>query len=260
MSKLDNKVALVTGGARGIGAGISKCFLAEGATVVVAQRKAPTGALADQVHFVPTELTDSASIEQLISNVVLSCGSVDVLVNNAGIMFEKCVTEMSESEWDELLDVNLKAPFLLTKQVVPVMQQRGGGVIINIGSIEGLGANPAHSAYCASKAGIHGMTKALAVELGPSGIRVNAIAPGWIQTDMVREYVSQIPDQEKLNQDLMELHPVQRLGEPMDIGHMAVFLASSDSGFMTGQVVVVDGGRLAQLPMAAQLRKPNRES
>ena len=98
------------------------------------------------------------------------------------------------------------------------------------------------------------MTKALAVELGRSGVRVNAIAPGWIQTDLVREYVSGIPDQETLNKDLIDLHPARRLGEPVDIGHMAVFLASEDSRFMTGQIVVVDGGRLAQLPSVPQLR------
>ena len=255
MGKLENKVALVTGGGRAIGAGISECFLAEAATVVVAQRKTPTGALATKVDFVPTELTDSASVASLIDQVVNSHGGIDVLVNNAGIMFEKRVTDTSEDEWDELLNVNLKAPFLLTKHSVPVMEQRGGGAIINIGSIEGLGANPGHSAYCASKGGIHGMTNALAVELGPSGIRVNAIAPGWIQTDMVREYVSQIPDQETLHKDLMALHPAQRLGEPIDIGHMAVFLASLEARFMTGQVIVVDGGRLAQLPSVSQLRE-----
>ena len=254
MGKLDDKVALVTGGGRGIGAGITECFLAEGARVVVAQRKTPTGSIAGRVDFVQTELSDSTSIEQLVANVVSSHGGIDVLVNNAGIMFEKHVTEMSEAEWDEMLSVNLKAPFLLTKHVVPVMEQRGGGTIINIGSIEGLGAHPGHTAYCASKGGIHGMTKALAVELGRSGIRVNAIAPGWIQTDLVREYVSGIADQETLNRDLMDLHPVRRLGEPVDIGHMAVFLASEDSRFMTGQIVVVDGGRLAQLPSVPQLR------
>ena len=255
MGKLKDKVALVTGGGRGIGAGISECLLDEAATVVVAQRRAPTGTLANKVDFIPTELTAAASVASLVEGVVLNHGGIDVLVNNAGIMFEKSVTQTSEAEWDELLNVNLKAPFLLTKHIVPIMEQRGGGAIINIGSIEGLGANPGHTAYCASKGGIHAMTKALAIELGPLGIRVNAIAPGWIQTDMVREYVSQITDQETLHKDLMALHPTRRLGEPTDIGHMAVFLASPEARFLTGQVVVVDGGRLAQLPSVSQLRE-----
>ena len=177
MATLENKVALVTGGGRGIGAGIAECFLEAGATVVTAQRNAPRGALAERAHFVETELTRTDSIERLVTGVISAHGGVDVLVNNAGVMFERPVTEMSESEWDQLLSVNLKAPFLLTKQVVPVMVERGGGAIINIGSIEGLGANPGHTAYCASKGGIHAMTKALAVELGGYGIRVNCIAP-----------------------------------------------------------------------------------
>lgn len=255
MSRLDGKVAVVTGGGRGIGAGIARCFIEEGATVVVAQRSEPPEDLASKATFVRTELGRSASIRELVDTVIELHGGIDVLVNNAGIMFECHVRDMTEEQWDEALNVNLKAPFLLTKFAFASMEQRGGGSIINIGSIEGLAANPGHTAYGASKSGIHGMTRALAVDLGVSGIRVNAIAPGWTNTDLVKEYVSQIDDQETFGRELAALHPAGRVGEPSDIGRTAAFLASDDAAFITGQVIVVDGGRLTQISLPDTLRQ-----
>ena len=255
MSRLGGKVAIVTGGGRGIGAGIVRCFLDEGATVVVAQRSDVPPELERDVTFVRTDLSDAESIKQLADAVVRAHGGVDVLVNNAGVMFERHVRDMTVAEWDQILDVNLKAPFLLTQAVLAPMEERGRGSIINIGSIEGLAANPGHTAYCATKSGVHGMTRAMAVDLGTSGIRVNAIAPGWIETDLVKEYVSQIADQESFAQQLRELHPAGRSGQPVDIGRTASFLASDDAAFITGQVIVVDGGRLMQISLPGMLRQ-----
>jgi meso-butanediol dehydrogenase/(S,S)-butanediol dehydrogenase/diacetyl reductase len=129
------------------------------------------------------------------------------------------------------------------------MRQRGHGSIINIGSIEGLAANPAHAAYCATKAGIHGMTRAMALDLGADGIRCNAIAPGWIASDLSDDYLSSQGDPAAAREALNGLHPVGRLGRPSDVGDLAVFLASERSSFLTGEVIVLDGGRTIKLPL-----------
>ena len=250
--RLKGKVAIVTGGARGIGLGVTRRFQEEGAEVVVAQRNVTD--LPKGVHGVQTDLRKSKEIKLLIEYVSDTFDTVDVLVNNAGVMFEEHVTTMTEEQWDAMLSVNLRAPFLLTKHVAPLMVNSGGGSIVNIGSIEGVAANPKHAAYCASKAGIHGMTRALAVDLGVSGIRVNAIAPGWIETDLVKKYISEVEDREAFWESLKALHPSRRLGQIEDIGNVAVFLASAESSFVNGQVIVADGGRLTQIPLPDSMR------
>ncbi|MEF0941392.1 SDR family NAD(P)-dependent oxidoreductase [Rhizobium sp. BR 362] len=248
--RLKNKVAVVTGGGRGIGSGITTRFVEEGATVVIVQRNAPSEhMLNDRTFFVEADLSRSFDIAKAIEWTVQRFGGLDILVNNAGIMFEKTVEETSEEDWDQMMTINLKAPFLLTKMAVPHMRRRGGGSIINIGSIEGLGSNPGHLAYSASKAGIHGFTAAVAVDQGRDGIRCNAIAPGWINSDLSDTYIDSLPDSARVRRELLIMHPVGRLGEPRDIGNLAVWLASDESGFVTGQVYVVDGGRTKKLPL-----------
>ena len=132
---------------------------------------------------------------------------------------------------------------------MPLLRKDGGGSIINIGSIEGLAANPEHAAYCATKGGIHALTKAMAVDLGRDGIRVNAIAPGWIRSDLSDDYINAQANPEEAWESLHKMHPLGRIGEPMDVGKLAVFLASDDSAFVTGQVIVIDGGRTSKLPL-----------
>jgi meso-butanediol dehydrogenase/(S,S)-butanediol dehydrogenase/diacetyl reductase len=250
--RLEGKVAIVTGGGRGIGAGITARFIEEGATVVTVQRNAPPSEmLGERTFFLKADLSSSHDITDAIEWTVREFGGLDVLVNNAGIMFEKTVEEMSEEDWDQMMSINLKAPFLLTKASVPHMRRRGGGSIINIGSIEGLASNPGHPAYSASKAGIHGFTAAVAVDQGRDGIRCNAIAPGWINSDLSEQYIDSMPDSERVRRELLVMHPVGRLGEPRDIGNLAVWLASEESGFVSGQVYVVDGGRTKKLPLPA---------
>jgi meso-butanediol dehydrogenase/(S,S)-butanediol dehydrogenase/diacetyl reductase len=170
-------------------------------------------------------------------------------VNNAGIMFERSVADIRLDEWDRMMDINMRAPLFLAQAALPHLQRRGGGSIINIGSIEGLSANPLHAAYCASKAGIHGMTRAMAVDLGRDGIRCNAIAPGWIASELSENYLESQPDAASARKALDRLHPVGRVGRPADVGDLAVFLASDRSAFMTGEIVVLDGGRTAKLPL-----------
>jgi NAD(P)-dependent dehydrogenase (short-subunit alcohol dehydrogenase family) len=249
--QLDGKLAVVTGGGRGIGRGIVDRFVEEGARVAVVQRGALDDELAarPQVVHVPADLGDTAALAPAVERAAAWLGGVDVLVNNAGIMFERSVAEIRPDEWDLMTAVNLRAPLFLAQAVVPHMRARGGGSIVTIGSIEGLGANPGHAAYCASKAGVHGMTRALAVDLGPEGIRCNAIAPGWIASELSEAYLDSFPEPAAARDALDRLHPVGRVGRPTDVGDLAVFLAGDRSGFLTGEVVVLDGGRTAKLPL-----------
>lgn len=253
MGQLMGRVALVTGGGRGIGRGIVECFLAEGAKIVIAQRSDLDRKLErhPDVAFARTDLSETASLNAVVPFAVSQFGKLNILVNNAGIMFSSTLEEMKEEMWDRMLNVNLRAPVLLCKHVLPELKKQGGGSIINIGSIEGIGANPSHSAYCASKAAIHGLTRALAVDLGKYNIRCNAIAPGWIQSDLAQDYINTQPDPTMAMKTLIDLHPIGRIGEPKDIGDAAVFLAGDSSGFMTGQTIVVDGGRTIKLPLYA---------
>ncbi|MER8390040.1 glucose 1-dehydrogenase [Mesorhizobium sp. M1380] len=248
--RLAGKIAIITGGGRGIGAGITQRFVEEGARVAIVQRHPPPDALlGDRTIYVKADLANSGDIRSAVETVVEGFGGLDILVNNAGIMFEKTVEEMTEADWDQMMDINLKAPFLLAKAAMPHLRKRGGGNIINIGSIEGLASNPGHPAYSASKAGIHGFTAAVAVDHGHEGIRCNAIAPGWINSDLSEVYIDSMADSSRVRRELLAMHPVGRLGEPADVGNLAVWLASVESAFVTGQVYVIDGGRTKKLPL-----------
>ena len=248
--RLAGKVALVTGGGKGIGLGITQRFLEEGARVAIIQRTPPADrSISEQALFIPVDLTRSDEISKAVDAVFKHFDSLDILVNNAGIMFEKTVEEMSEADWDRMMAVNLKAPFLLTKRAMPFLRRHHRGSIINIGSIEGLASNPGHPAYSASKAGIHGFTAAVAVDHGRDGVRCNAIAPGWINSELSEVYLEEMQDSARIRRELMMMHPVGRLGEPRDVGNLAVWLASDESSFVTGQVYVIDGGRTKKLPL-----------
>ena len=247
----DGGVALVTGGGRGIGRGIVDRFLEEGARVAVVQRRPLDDALERhlQVAHVRADLSALPSITTAVEHAPERLGGLDILVNNAGIMFERTISEIRPEEWDLMMAVNLRAPLFLIQAAVPHLRRRGGGSVINIGSIEGLGANPDHAAYCASKAGVHGMTRAMAVDLGADNIRCNAIAPGWIASELSEAYLASHPDPVAARDALNRLHPLGRVGRPTDVGDLAVFLASDRSSFLTGEVVVLDGGRTAKLPL-----------
>jgi len=249
--KLNNKVAVVTGGGRGIGRGITDTLLAAGARVLVAQRQPLDEGLNDSpaVAWLQVDLSDREAPCAIAQAVEERFGGADILVNNAGFMFEQSLDEMTEEHWDRMMIVNMRAPVFLAKALLGQMRRRGGGSIVNIGSIEGIGANPWHAAYCGSKAGVHGFTRAMAVDLGRDGIRCNAIAPGWINSDLSNDYIEAQPDPDQARADLLRLHPVGRTGEPGDIGATVAFLASDDAAFITGQVIVVDGGRTAKLPL-----------
>ena len=242
MSTFAGKVVLITGGRSGIGLACARRFENEGARVLTAQRGE-----AEDFETINCDLADPDEPSRVIDEVIARAGRLDVLVNNAGIMHEGSVEEMPIDLWQETLAVNLTAPFLLTKHAVPHL--RGGGAIINIGSIEGLGSNPTHPAYCASKAGLHGLTRAVAVDHGKDGIRCNAVAPGWIDTELNVELIESMDDPEAFRLQIGDLHPVGRTGEPGEVAALVLWLASSEASFVTGQIYTVDGGRMAKLPL-----------
>ena len=243
MMRFQGKVALVTGGRSGIGQAIARRFEAEGARVFTAQRKSDP-----EREFIPADLSQPGCADFILNAVTGQAGRLDILVNNAGMMQEARVDEMSPEDWDMTLQVNLTAPFLMIRAALPHLRETRGA-IVNIGSVEGLGSNPGHAAYCASKAGLHGLTRAVAVDHGHEGIRCNAIAPGWIETDLNTDYVASMPDPEAFRDGLAGIHPVGRTGQPEEVAALAAFLAAEESGFVTGQVWTVDGGRMAKLSL-----------
>jgi 3-oxoacyl-[acyl-carrier protein] reductase len=241
--KLEGKVALITGGANGIGKMTAMKFLQAGAKVVISDFNAEAGnATVDElknigpIMFIQTDVTDSTQIKQMVGQTLEEYGKIDILVNNAGITIDGLLTKMDEDSWEKVIAVNLSGVFKCTKEIVPIMIEQGEGVILNASSVIGLYGNIGQTNYAATKAGVIGLTKSWAKELGPKGIRVNAVAPGFIVTDMTAKVPQKVLD-------LMESKtPLRKLGKPEDIAASYLFLASDDANYINGTVLSVDGG------------------
>jgi 3-oxoacyl-[acyl-carrier protein] reductase len=247
--RLEDRVALVTGGAAGIGKATAIRFAEEGAKVFISDINQEAGqALASEneaIHFSQVDNSDRQATQEWVDGIVAETGRIDILVNNAGVLRDgqlvkykegAVVSQMAEADFDLVISVNLKGVFNCTQAVAPVMIEQGSGVILNASSIVGLDGNFGQTNYVATKAGVVGMTKVWARELGRYGIRVNAIAPGFILTKMVRQMPERILD------GMKSRTPLRRLGEPRDIADAYLFLASDEASFISGEVLRVDGG------------------
>jgi len=240
--RLENKKALITGAYRGIGKTIADLFIAEGAEVWGLDYKTPedlsarVDAAKGKLHWVTADLSQVAGVEAVIEGAIKEADSFDILVNNAGITKDNLSFRMSLEEWQKVLDINLSAAFMVARTVGRDMIRKRTGSIINMASVIGIHGNGGQANYAASKGGLIGVTKSLAHEVASRGVRVNALAPGYIATDMT----AVLPD--KVKEAMLERIPLKRMGTPQDIANAALFFASDDSTYITGQVLPVDGG------------------
>ena len=241
--RLENKVTVITGAGSGIGKETALLFAKEGAKVVVADvnEKAGEETVVEikkngEGFFVKLDVSNREQSKQMVKTALEKYGRIDILINNAGIVQDAFVSKMTEEQWDKVININLKGVFNCTQAVVEVMMNQGSGVIINTSSIVGLYGNVGQVNYAATKAGLIGMTKTMAKELGRKGIRVNAVAPGFITTPMT----SNVP--EKILEMMKEKTPLRRLGEAKDVAYAYLYLASDEARFVTGAVLCVDGG------------------
>lgn len=245
MKLLEGKTAVVTGAARGIGKALALKFASEGANIAFTdlvinedaqQTEKEIAALGVKVKAFASNAADFAQTEQVVAAIKEEFGTIDILVNNAGITKDGLMLRMTEQQWDAVINVNLKSAFNFIHAVVPIMMRQRKGSIINMASVVGVHGNAGQSNYAASKAGMIALAKSVAQEMGPKGIRANAIAPGFIETAMT----AQLP--EAVREDWMKKIPLRRGGKPEDIADVATFLASDLSSYVTGQVIQVDGG------------------
>ncbi len=243
--KLQNQVALVTGASRGIGKEIALELARQGADVIVnfAGNEAKAQEVVEQIVSlgrkalaIRCDVANSEDVSAMMKTVIEAFNKIDILVNNAGVTRDNLLMRMKEEEWDSVINTNLKGVFLCTKAVTRPMMKQRQGTIINVASVVGISGNAGQANYVAAKAGVIGLTKTTAKELASRNIRVNAVAPGFISTDMTDQL------SEEMKTSLLQQIPLARLGEPADIAKVVAFLASEDSAYMTGQTLSVDGG------------------
>ena len=243
----ENRVAVITGGRRGIGRAIA-CLLAErGTHIVIADRQEDEAVAAAEVITsecgqrtisIPTDVSDHKAVQELVAKTIAEFGRIDILVNNAGVTRDTLIMRMSESDWDYVLDINLKGAWNCCKAVIRQMMKQRYGRIVNISSVSGLAGQAGQTNYSASKAGVIGLSKALAREVASRGITVNVVAPGFVPTYLTQDLPQDLRD------SMMNMIPLGRWGEPEEIAYAVAFLASDEAAYITGQVLSVDGGMM----------------
>jgi NAD(P)-dependent dehydrogenase (short-subunit alcohol dehydrogenase family) len=252
--RLQNKVAVVTGGGQGIGRAIVEKFHIEGARVALldidevrGMEVATTLGESDaSVLFLRCDITREADVEQAIAATGERFGGLDVLVNNAGVNTYFDATTMTESEWESVFAVDLKGSWLCAKHAIPMMRLRGGGSIVNIASLHAFMTTYGMFPYAAAKSGLVGLTRSMALDFGPEGIRVNAICPGWTRTQLVDEWLQFQPEGPAAEQRVLDQHPLRRMATPAEIANFVSFVASDEASFITGAALVIDGGLSAR--------------
>jgi NAD(P)-dependent dehydrogenase (short-subunit alcohol dehydrogenase family) len=252
MARLENKVALITGGGSGIGRAAALLFSKEGARICISDLDGAKGKetaklitkQGGEAFFVKVDVSKAEDAEKMVDETIKKYNALDILFNNAGVSASLSILETSEDEWDRTMNINLKGVFLGCKYALPHMVRKKNGSIINMSSVSGIMGSQNLAAYCASKGGVLMLTRAMACDLGPYGIRVNCICPSHIITPMVEGFINTLP---KSNvKSVATRYPLRRFGKPEEVAKVALFLASEDSSFITGSAVVVDGGSIAQ--------------
>jgi NAD(P)-dependent dehydrogenase (short-subunit alcohol dehydrogenase family) len=254
--KFENRVALVTGAGSGIGRAAALRLAQDGAKIAAADWNAITGKETVQLIaqqggealFVHADVSKVADCERSVAETVASFGKLNILVNNAAVMLEKTAVDTTEEDWDRIVSINLKGTFFCAKYaILQFRRQGGGGVIVNMASVNSFFAEGGIAAYCTTKGGIAQMTRALAMDHSAEGIRVNAIAPGWIETPMNANFFALGPH---IKEQAAKLHAINRIGQPEEVAHLVAFLASDEAAFITGSLMTVDGGFSAGLAPA----------
>lgn len=243
---LKDRIAIVTGGTGGIGTAICERFAREGATVYatdITQR----GELPYCVTYVQQDVTSEQAAIDLMNQVDSAHGKLDILVNAAGIEFEKNIEETTLEEWNRIFAINVTGTFLTSKYAMPLMRKASGGSIINFGSYDGFIADPELAAYCASKGAVHALTKAMACDYGPEGIRVNAVCPGYVDTPMLQSFFGESGDIDSLQKAVRDVHPLRTYGQPEDVANLVNWLAGDEARYASGQLWILDGGLSAQV-------------
>jgi len=250
VSRLKNKIAVITGAGTGIGRAIALSFTREGAKVaLVGRRKDLLKAVAEEAGgstlVLAGDVSQRRDIDRILAETAAHFGGVNVLVNNAGILHIGTAEEITEEQWDETFNINVRGLWLLSRSVLPHMRKVGGGSIINVASVLGINGARKRAAYAPSKGAVVLLTKCMAVDYGHENIRVNALCPSFVETDLTAEVIRKAPDPKAVRAERISVHPLGRLGQPGDMAGLAVFLASDESSWMTGATLPVDGGYLA---------------